>query len=83
MHHLLVELAYRLGIVAAISFVALCGCREKRRGEYRTSRIAQISFLACLLIAFLESFFTDRYLSFFFLSFLLSAVETETTGNGS
>ena len=83
MHHILVELALRFGIIAAITFVMLCGQKEKRAAAYRSSRIAQISFLACMFVAFFESFFTDRYLSFFFLSFLLSAVEKKTVGDGS
>lgn len=76
MHHILVELVLRFGIVAVLSFFVLLLLRDKRGEGCRLSRIAQISFLACMAIACFESFFTDRYLSFFFLSFLLTAVKS-------
>lgn len=76
MHHVLVELVLRFGIVAVISFFVLLLLRDKRGEECRISRLAQISFLACMAIACFESFFTDRYLCFFFLSFLLTAVKS-------
>ena len=83
MHHILVELALRFGVVAAITFFVLCVQKEKRHGAHRFSRTAQIAFLACMTVAFFESFFTDRYLNLFFLSFLLSAVRDKKTGDGS
>jgi hypothetical protein len=76
MHHVLIELLLRFGIVAVISFCLLLCLKDKRDGEYDTARLAQISFLACLAIACFESLFTDRYLNMFFLSFLLTAVKS-------
>ena len=75
MHHVLVELGLRFGVIAVISFCLLLVFKDKRIGKCRTSRLAQISFLACMAIACFESFFTDRYLCIFFLSFLLTAVK--------
>ena len=77
MHHILVELALRFGIIAVLSFAVLLLLRDKRGERCSISRLAQISFVACMAVACFESFFTDRYLSFFFLSFLLSAVESK------
>lgn len=78
-HHVLIELWTCLGVVPVISFALLCMRVDRRvkQRPCRISRIAQIAFLAALTIGCFESFFTDRYLSLFFLSFLLCAVEPE------
>ena len=83
MHHTLLELVLCLGIVPLISFLLLCGRPDRRSGDYTVSRGAQMAFLGCLFVGIFETIFIIQYLYIFFLSFLLSAVEKETAGDGS
>ncbi len=78
MHNTMLQIWYSLGLIPVITTIVLFGYSMGFPKQVKISRCAQISFIGCLVITFLESSLADPYLYLFFVSFLLSNVRTDS-----
>ncbi|MBQ9744184.1 MAG: O-antigen ligase family protein [Clostridia bacterium] len=79
-HHTLIGVWKCAGIIPVVSIIFLIGKKKDLGSGVITSRVAQLAFISCLVLAYFESFLTEHYLYILFSSFALSAVEKDKGG---
>lgn len=74
-HNTVLSILKALGLIPVISYAIMAVKRQAGQKNKGYTRTAQLAFMACLVVTFFESFFTESYTYIIFLLFLLNSEE--------